>query len=68
MLMIFDFLIFAALAAVAVTLALGVVNMARRDEDSPRRSNVLMRWRVGLQFVALIVLVLAFIARRSLAG
>lgn len=68
MLMIFDFLIFAALAAVAVTLALGVVNMARRDEDSPRRSNILMRWRVGLQFVALIVLVLAFIARRSLAG
>lgn len=46
-----------AVAAVAVVLLLGLWNMMRGG--SPNRSQSLMRWRVGLQFVAIILLVLA---------
>ncbi|MCK0197874.1 twin transmembrane helix small protein [Ancylobacter sp. 6x-1] len=40
-----------ALGAVAIVLLMGLANMARGG--SPERSQQLMRWRVGLQFVAL---------------
>lgn len=43
-----------ALGAVALALLLGLVNMLRGG--SPNRSQQLMRWRVGLQFIAIIVL------------
>ncbi|HSR56011.1 MAG TPA: twin transmembrane helix small protein [Alphaproteobacteria bacterium] len=46
----------AAVATVAV-LAAGVFNMLRRKQN-PRRANVLMRWRVGLQALAVALLVL----------
>ena len=46
-----------AVAAVAVVLLLGLWNMMRGGSAS--RSQNLMRWRVGLQFVAIILLVLA---------
>ena len=46
-----------AVAAVAVVLLLGLWNMMRGG--SANRSQSLMRWRVGLQFVAIILLVLA---------
>lgn len=45
-----------ALAVMAV-LVVGVVNMARKDH-SPRTSNRLMMLRVGLQFGAVVLLVL----------
>jgi hypothetical protein len=43
-----------AVLAVAVVLGLGLFNMMRGG--SANRSQRLMRWRVGLQFVAIIVL------------
>jgi Hypoxia induced protein conserved region len=43
-----------ALGAVAVVLLLGLWNMARGG--SPGRSQMLMRWRVGLQFIAIIII------------
>jgi ABC-type Na+ efflux pump permease subunit len=46
-----------AVAAVAVILVLGLFNMMRGG--SPNRSQSLMRWRVGLQFLAIIVLMAA---------
>jgi len=46
-----------ALGAVVVTLGLGLVNMARGG--SPQRSQNYMRWRIGLQFLALIVILAA---------
>jgi Hypoxia induced protein conserved region len=46
-----------AVAAVAVVLLLGLWNMMRGGSAS--RSQNLMRWRVGLQFVAIIVLMMA---------
>ena len=51
-----------ALLAVTVVLALGLWNMAK--DGSANRSQKLMRWRVGLQFVAIILVMAAiFIAR-----
>jgi hypothetical protein len=51
-----------ALGAVALVLALGLWNMARAG--SANTSQKLMRWRVGLQFVAIVVLMTAYLARR----
>lgn len=45
---------YVALAAVLVILILGIINMMRGT--SPSRSQTLMRWRVILQFVALVVM------------
>jgi cytochrome c oxidase assembly factor CtaG len=48
-----DTIVVVALIAVLVVLALGLWNMLRGG--SPSRSQNLMRWRVGLQFLAIIV-------------
>ena len=42
-----------AVGAVALVLLMGLVNMMRGG--SPNRSQTLMRWRVLLQFVAIII-------------
>lgn len=46
-----------AVAAVAVVLLLGLVNMMRGG--SPNTSQKLMRWRVLLQFVAIVIAMVA---------
>jgi hypothetical protein len=46
-----------AVGAVAVVLLLGLWNMLRGG--SPGRSQTLMRWRVGLQFLAIIIIMAA---------
>ena len=46
-----------AIAAVAVVLLLGLLNMTRGG--SPNLSQKLMRWRVGLQFLAICVIIVA---------
>ena len=48
---------FLAVLAVSVVLVLGLWNMMRGG--SANRSQTLMRWRVGLQFIAIIVLMAA---------
>ena len=53
-----------ALGAVAVVLILGLTNMARGG--SPLRSQKLMQWRVALQAVALVfVLLTIFLMHRG---
>lgn len=49
-----NILISVALGAVAIVLFLGLANMMR--DGSANTSQKLMRWRVGLQFVAIIVI------------
>jgi Hypoxia induced protein conserved region len=44
-------------AAVALVLLLGLINMMRGG--SPNTSQKLMRWRVALQFVAIVITMLA---------
>ncbi len=49
-----NILISVALCAVAVVLFLGLANMMR--DGSANTSQSLMRWRVGLQFLAILVI------------
>lgn len=55
--MIVTYLSYIAVGAVVVVLLLGLWNMMRGG--SPNRSQTLMRWRVILQFGAIIVLMIA---------
>lgn len=50
-----------AVIAVAVVLLLGLVNMLRGG--TANRSQMFMRWRVGLQFLAIVVIVLVLYLR-----
>ncbi|MEM8877003.1 MAG: twin transmembrane helix small protein [Pseudomonadota bacterium] len=53
-----------AIGAVAIVLILGLWNLLRGG--SPNRSQKLMRWRIILQFVAIIVIMIAiYIQTRS---
>ena len=54
--MIIDYLGYIAVGAVLAVLLLGLWNMMRGCSAS--RSQSLMRWRVGLQFAAIIILML----------
>ena len=56
--MFFQYLSYVATAAVAVVLLLGLFNMFRGG--SANTSQKLMRWRVGLQGIAIVVLMAAF--------
>lgn len=49
------FIVATAAIAVLIVLALGVINMLRKDHN-PRTSNKLMQWRVGLQLGAVLLL------------
>ncbi|MAN63872.1 MAG: hypothetical protein CMI60_18210 [Parvibaculum sp.] len=54
----FNFLIPISLVAVVLVLLAGLWNMMRGG--SAGRSQTLMRWRIGLQFVAIVVVMTAF--------
>ena len=54
-----------AMAAVVATLFIGLIGMARGGSFNARYGNVLMRWRVVLQGVAVVILVIALIAASS---
>ena len=51
-----------ATLAVAAVLVLGLANMLR--DGSPNLSQKLMRWRVGLQFAAILAIVAVLFFRR----
>ncbi|HET8728081.1 MAG TPA: twin transmembrane helix small protein [Alphaproteobacteria bacterium] len=57
------FLIAAIIAMVAVlaTLGAGLVGMARDGEFNAKYGNALMRWRVGLQGLAIVLFALALL-------
>jgi hypothetical protein len=54
-----------AIIAVFIVLVLGLINMMRGGNSN--RSQMLMRWRVGLQFIAILIImgVLWFTQRGS---
>lgn len=55
---VFDILILLAILAVAVTLGLGIRQLYKDGPQARSNSNKLMRLRVGLQAVAVVLLVL----------
>ncbi|MGD9542128.1 MAG: twin transmembrane helix small protein, partial [Methylocystis sp.] len=50
-------------AAVALVVVAGFINMFRGGEGAPARAQKLMRWRVGLQLLALIIVLSVLYAR-----
>ena len=61
-------LIAIAVVAVVVTLLYGVITMARGGEGAKAKSNVIMRWRVGLQAFAIVVLLIGFYLKAKMRG
>jgi len=60
-----DILIPLCLAAVFITLCVGIYSLLRGGEFARSHSNKLMRLRVLMQFIAVCVLVAAFVWRGS---
>ncbi len=56
-----NFAVIVAIGAVALVLTLGLINMLRDGASS--RSQSLMRWRVGLQFAAILIIVAVLLLR-----
>jgi hypothetical protein len=56
-----SYLLGGLLLAILGVLVFGVVGMGR---GGGRRSNLLMRWRIGLQFAALAVILLMFLLQQ----
>ena len=54
-------LVLVAVMAVAVVLLMGLANMLRGGNSN--RSQMLMRWRVGLQFIAIIIIMIVLYVR-----
>jgi hypothetical protein len=50
-----NLVVFIAAAAVFAVVLAGFFNMIRGGVGSPERSQTLMRWRVGLQFLAIVI-------------
>lgn len=65
---ILDILLIIALAAVAITLAFGIYSLMRGGQFARSHSNRLMRLRVALQFIAIIILVIAFWVKQQTGG
>lgn len=58
---VMPFLIAAAVLLTLAALALGVLSMARGGRFNARNSNRLMRLRVAVQFVAVLLMAIAFL-------
>jgi hypothetical protein len=56
-----NYIVPVAIGAVAIVLLLGLFNMLRGG--SPNLSQTLMRWRVVLQFVAIVIIMLTIWAQ-----
>ncbi len=54
-------IVLVAILAVAIVLALGLINLVRQGAGNT--SQRLMRWRVGLQFLAIAVIVVVLLTR-----
>lgn len=56
-----------ACAAVAIVLLLGINSFRKGGAEGAKQSNKFMQWRIGLQFLA-ILLLLAFVYFRRQSG
>ena len=57
-------LVAAATLAVVVILAIGISHFGKGDLESAKKSNKMMQWRIGAQFIA-VLLILFFLWMRS---
>lgn len=61
----FSILAVVAMLAVLGVLGLGMVSMVRGGEFNKKHGNKLMRWRVGLQAAALVLVAIAILASKQ---
>jgi len=54
-----NYLIIAAMAATVLVVLIGVLNMGRQGENRGRFSNILMRWRIALQALAIVLIMIS---------
>ena len=59
--LIINILIVLAMAGVLVSLGLGLFSVAKGGEYAQKNSNRFMRWRVGTQAVAVVLLTIGFL-------
>ncbi len=60
---ILPIILYIVAAALLIVLALGLINLTRKDAKQASRSNILMRWRIGLQALAVgVIVVMGFVA------
>jgi hypothetical protein len=57
-----------AVAAVAIILLVGIGGFARGGEFNRKHSNRLMRWRIGAQAVAVVLILLVVYLRGGTSG
>jgi hypothetical protein len=62
---VLPWLIGLALVGVLGVLFAGLITMTRGGEENRRRSNLLMRWRIGTQAAAIALIVLYFLLTRT---
>ena len=65
---ILEILVYIAMGAVVIVLVLGIGSMSggRKGKKSVESSNKLMRWRVGIQFLAIALLaILVFVVKEN---
>lgn len=65
---LFDILILVAVAAVSVTLGFGLYSLFRGGDYARSNSNRLMRLRVGLQAIAVLILVAGMLWKATSHG
>lgn len=65
---LFDILIIVAIAAVTVTLGMGLYSLFRGGDYARTHSNRLMRLRVALQAVAVVLLVVGMLWKATRGG
>jgi quinol-cytochrome oxidoreductase complex cytochrome b subunit len=61
----FPWLIIIAMALTFLVMAMGVIGMLRPGKASSRRSNILMRYRILFQGVAIALVAIAFLIGRN---
>ncbi len=68
MLMFINIVIGLAVVSVVLVLIYGVVTMAKGGEGAHAKSNVLMRWRVGIQAFAILAILAGFYVKNKMRG
>ena len=68
MLMAINIIIAIAVISVVLVLIYGVITMAKGGPEAKAKSNVLMRWRVGIQAFALLAILAGFYVKNKMRG
>ncbi|PHS26983.1 MAG: hypothetical protein COA85_05710 [Robiginitomaculum sp.] len=66
--MFIDIVIGLAVISVLLVLIYGVITMAKGGEGAHAKSNIIMRWRVGIQAIAILAIMAGFYVKNKMRG